>query len=56
MMFMTHLVLMTPGWVGIALAISLMLWLLFQPYFQGQAPAERRAATLLRSMLKAPAQ
>lgn len=39
------------GWIVIALAISPMLWLLFQPYFKGWSPSERRAADLLRDTL-----
>src|SRR5260370_31334970 len=53
MMFMTQQVLTTLGWVVLALAISPMLWLLFQPYFKGLSPAERRATSLLRDMLTA---
>ena len=53
MTFMTQQVLTTLGWVVLALAISPMLWLLFQPYFKGLSPAERRAASLLRDMLTA---
>ena len=39
------------GWIVIALAISPMLWLIFQPYVKGWSPAERRAAGLLRDIL-----
>ena len=53
MTFMTQQVLTTLGWVVLVLAISPMLWLLFQPYFKGLSPAERRAASLLRDMLTA---
>lgn len=38
-------------WIVIALAISPIVWLLFQPYFKGWSRAERRAATLLRELL-----
>lgn len=38
-------------WIVIALAISPILWLLFQPYFKGWSRAERRAADLLRDIL-----
>ena len=48
---MTQQVLTTLGWVVLALAISPMLWLLFQPYFKGLSRAERRAGNLLRDML-----
>jgi hypothetical protein len=40
-------------WIIIALAISPMLWLLFQPYVKGWSQAERRAADLLRDTLTA---
>lgn len=39
------------GWLVIALAISPMVWLLFQPYMKGWSPAERRATSLLRDIL-----
>ncbi|GAC1430045.1 MAG: hypothetical protein PVS3B3_00290 [Ktedonobacteraceae bacterium] len=39
------------GWIVIALAISPMLWLIFQPYLKGWSRAERRAADLLRDIL-----
>ena len=39
------------GWFVIALAISPMLWLIFQPYLKGLSRAERRAADLLRDIL-----
>jgi hypothetical protein len=39
------------GWIVIALAISPMLWLIFQPYLKGLSRAERRAADLLRDIL-----
>lgn len=39
------------GWLVIALAISPMVWLIFQPYLKGWSPAERRAAGLLRDIL-----
>lgn len=48
---MSQQVLTTLGWVVLALAISPMLWLLFQPYFKGLSRAERRAGNLLRDML-----
>ena len=38
-------------WIVIALAISPIVWLLFQPYFKGWSRAERRAADLLRDIL-----
>lgn len=40
-------------WVIIALAISPMVWLLFQPYVKGWSRAERRATDLLRDTLTA---
>jgi len=39
------------GWIVIALAISPMLWLIFQPYLKGWSRAERKAADLLRDIL-----
>jgi len=39
------------GWIVIALAISPMLWLIFQPYLKGWSRAERRAVDLLRDLL-----
>jgi len=39
------------GWIVIALAISPMLWLIFQPYLKGWSRAERKAADLLRDLL-----
>ncbi len=39
------------GWIVIALAISPMLWLIFQPYLKGWSRAERRAIDLLRDLL-----
>ncbi len=38
-------------WIVIALAISPIVWLLFQPYIKGWSRAERRAADLLRDIL-----
>ncbi len=38
-------------WIVIALAISPIVWLLFQPYFKGWLRSERRAADLLRDVL-----
>jgi hypothetical protein len=38
-------------WTIIALAISPMIWLIFQPYLKGWSRAERRAAHLLRDTL-----
>jgi len=38
-------------WIVIALILSPMVWLFFQPYFKGWSRAERRAADLLREML-----
>ena len=39
------------GWIVIALVITPMVWLIFQPYFKGLLRAERRAADLLRDVL-----
>ena len=39
------------GWIVIALAISPMLWLIFQPYLKGWSRSERRATDLLRDIL-----
>jgi hypothetical protein len=39
------------GWIVIALVISPMVWLIFQPYFKGWSPSERRATSLLRDIL-----
>ena len=39
------------GWIVIALAISPMLWLIFQPYLKGWSRAERKASVLLRDIL-----
>ena len=44
-------VLTTLGWIVVALAISPMVWLIFQPYFKTWSRAERRAAGLLRDVL-----
>lgn len=38
-------------WLAIALAISPILWLIFQPYVKGWSRAERRASHLLRDLL-----
>jgi len=38
-------------WIVIVLAISPVLWLLFQPYLKGWSRAERRAGDLLRDIL-----
>jgi len=38
-------------WITIALAISPIIWLLFQPYLNGLSRAERRATDLLRDIL-----
>jgi len=51
MIIFTQQVLTTLGWIVLALAVSPMIWLLFQPYFKGLSYAERRAAHLLRDML-----
>ena len=51
MSILTQQVLTTLGWIVLALAISPMVWLLFQPYFKGLSSAERRAASLLRDIL-----
>ena len=51
MIILTQQVLTTLGWIVLALAISPMVWLLFQPYFKGLSSAERRAASLLRDIL-----
>lgn len=48
---LTQQVLTLLGWIVLALAISPMIWLIFQPYFKGLSSAERRAASLLRDML-----
>jgi len=50
MSFVTQ-VLTALGWIVVALVISPMLWLMFQPYFKGWSRAERRAANLLRDTL-----
>jgi hypothetical protein len=51
MSFITQ-VLATLGWIVVApLAISLIVWLILQPYFKGWSRAERRAADLLRDTL-----
>jgi hypothetical protein len=39
------------GWIVIAIAISPMLWLIFQPYLKGWSRSERKAADLLRDIL-----
>jgi len=44
-------VLTTLGWIVVALSISPMIWLIFQPYFKGWSRAERRAANLQRDLL-----
>lgn len=44
-------VLTTLCWIVIALAISPIIWLIFQPYFKGWSRAERRASDLLRDIL-----
>lgn len=44
-------VLTTLGWIVIALVISPMIWLIFQPYFKGLLRAERRAIDLLHDVL-----
>ena len=44
-------VLTTLGWIVVALAISPMVWLIFQPYLKTWSRAERRAAGLLRDVL-----
>jgi hypothetical protein len=44
-------VLTTLCWIIIALAMSPIIWLLFQPYMKGWSRAERRAAGLLRDIL-----
>lgn len=53
MIFITQQVLTTLGWIVLALAISPMVWLIFQPYFKGFSAAERRAASLLHEILTA---
>jgi hypothetical protein len=50
---LTQQVLTMLGWIVLALAISPMVWLIFQPYFKGLSSAERRAASLMREMLTA---
>lgn len=44
-------VLTTLCWIVIALALSPIVWLLFQPYFKRWSRAERRAADLLHALL-----
>src|SRR5215472_8224186 len=44
-------VLTTLGWFVVTFVISLVIWLIFQPYLRGWSRAERRAANLLRDML-----
>lgn len=39
------------SWIVVALVISPMVWLIFQPYLRGWSRAERRAANLLRDTL-----
>jgi len=39
------------GWILIALVITPLVWLIFQPYLKGLLYAERRAADLLRDVL-----
>ena len=51
MIFMTQQVLTTLGWIVLMLAISPMVWLIFQPYFKSLSPAERRANVLLHDIL-----
>ncbi len=53
MMLLTQQALTLLGWLVLALAISPMIWLIFQPYFKGLSSAERRAASLLREVLTA---
>ena len=50
-MILVPQVLSALGWIVIALAISPMLWLIFQPYFKGWSRSERRALDLLRDIL-----
>jgi hypothetical protein len=50
---LTQQVLTMLGWIILALAISPMVWLIFQPYFKGFSSAERRAASLLHEILTA---
>ncbi len=50
-MILISQVLTTLCWIVIALMLSPMIWLCFQPYFKGWSRAERRAADLLREML-----
>src|SRR5260370_26044837 len=51
MILITQQVLTTLGWIVLALAISPMVWLIFQPYFKSLSPAERRANGLLHEVL-----
>src|SRR3989441_12381968 len=51
MILITQQVLTTLGWIVLALAISPMVWLIFQPYFKSLSPAERRANGLLHDVL-----
>jgi hypothetical protein len=51
MILFTQQVLTTLGWIVLLLAISPMVWLIFQPYFKSLSPAERRANGLLQDVL-----
>ena len=51
MIFITQQVLTTLGWIVLMLAISPMVWLIFQPYFKSLSPSERRANGLLHDVL-----
>ena len=51
MILITQQVLTTLGWIVLALAISPMIWLIFQPYLKSLSPAERRANGLLHDVL-----
>jgi hypothetical protein len=51
MIFITQQVLTTLGWIVLMVAISPMVWLIFQPCFKSLSPAERRANGLLHDIL-----
>lgn len=48
---MSQTALVALGWIVVALAISPLIWLIFQPYLKGLSRAERRAADLMRDVL-----
>jgi len=51
MIFITQQVLTTLGWIVLMVAISPMVWLIFQPCLKSLSPAERRANGLLHDIL-----